>query len=218
MKNTALFVFALLISTFSFAQNTKYTEAMQSAITSMEEEDKLQAATNMFERIAGAATSEWLPQYYLAQCNLNLGWMASKNDDWKGFDAHIEKAYTALEAAEKIVGKKNAELLTLEAYVYQARIMRNPMINGPRFAGTIDGLLEKAQQLEPNNPRAYYLQGQQTFNMPSFLGGGAENALPLFETAAKKFAAFTPTSALHPNWGEGMNTRMLGIAKERVKG
>ncbi len=215
MKNLVVFTFALFISTFTFAQNAKYTEAMQSAITMMDDRVSMQNAANTFERIAGAAANEWLPQYYVAQSNLFLAWGELEKDNWKGFDAHIEKANKAIAAAKKITDK-NAELLTLEAYIYQARIMRNPMINGPRFAGTIDGLLEKAIELEPNNPRPYHLQGQQKFNMPSFLGGGAESALPLFETAAEKFASFAPESDLHPNWGKGQNERMIDIAKERI--
>lgn len=215
MKNLVVIVFALFISTFSFAQNAKYTEAMQNAITMMDENGGLQNAANTFDRIAGVASEEWLPQYYVAQCNLYLAWGALEKDDWKSFDAHIEKANVALDKAEALTGK-NAELLTLEAYVYQARIMRNPMVNGARFAGTIDALLAEAISLNPDNPRAYYIQGQQKFNMPSFLGGGADSALPIFETAAEKFTSFTPESELHPNWGKGNNERMLNIAKERI--
>ncbi|MEM9847519.1 MAG: hypothetical protein AAF847_06500, partial [Bacteroidota bacterium] len=126
----------------------------------------------------------------------------------KDCDQHVKVATETLAAAKKIAGE-NSELYVLEAYIYQARIMRSPMMNGPRFAGSVDEALAKAKAIDANNPRAYYLQGQQWLNMPSFMGGGKEKAIPQFELAAQKFESFQAASNLHPTWGKEQNKSLI---------
>jgi hypothetical protein len=67
--------------------------------------------------------------------------------------------------------------------------------------------------LNPQNPRAPFLQGMYTLNMPEFYGGGAARAKPLFEKAATLFEQ--PVSdALLPNWGKETNAYFLGETKK----
>lgn len=218
MKNVIIITLALFISFISFGQNDNYTTAMEEAIEKMwGDESNRQAAANTFERISQAMPNEWLPQYYAAYSNLMLGWEASERKEWKTFDAHFKKADAALAVAKEIAGE-HSELLVMEAYILQGRIMRNPMINGPRFSSSIDALLTKAMELDENNPRAYHVLANQWLNMPSFLGGGVEKALPLYEKANEKFEKFEQPSSIYPSWGRTYNDRMLAYATKKVNG
>ena len=68
---------------------------------------------------------------------------------------------------------------------------------------------EKAEAIDPKNPRVNYVRGQFALNMPEFYGGGAAKATPDIEKAAAKFADFKPTSPIHPTWGTAQNAAIL---------
>ena len=55
-------------------------------------------------------------------------------------------------------------------------------------------------ELNPNNPRLYYLQGESLFGTPVQFGGGHDKAKPVFEKALDLFKAEQP-KPLYPNWG-----------------
>jgi hypothetical protein len=77
--------------------------------------------------------------------------------------------------------------------------------------------LDKALQLNPDNPRVYYLRATMTFHMPEAYGGGAVKALPLYKTAAEKYNTFQPETSISPNWGKEMNEAELQKVLEMVK-
>jgi hypothetical protein len=45
------------------------------------------------------------------------------------------------------------------------------------------------------------MRAQMVMNMPSFMGGGKDKALPIFQQAKQKFDTFTSTNILCPRWG-----------------
>jgi cytochrome c-type biogenesis protein CcmH/NrfG len=73
--------------------------------------------------------------------------------------------------------------------------------------------LETAKKLNPENPRAYLLEGQDKFFTPEQYGGSKEEAKKLFEEALKKYEAFKPATAIDPNWGRGTTQYFLGQIK-----
>ncbi len=77
--------------------------------------------------------------------------------------------------------------------------------------------LDKAIQLNPDNPRVYFLRATMTFHMPEAYGGGAAKALPLFKTATEKFAAFESKTDISPNWGKEGNEAEYKKAMEQSK-
>jgi len=210
MKTLIALILTLGFVTNIFAQADKYETAMQEALQLFENDTEadLQKAANSFERIAGVATDEWLPRYYEGLSHLYLAGMAANDSKWDAYEQHLDKAQAAIDAA-KLKVASNSELAVLQAYVYQGRIWKNPMIRGAKYSPSVVSELEKAMKLDPNNPRASYLMAQQLYHTPSFFGGGADVALPHFEAAAEKYAKFEPASKLHPNWGQENNARFL---------
>ena len=63
-------------------------------------------------------------------------------------------------------------------------------------------------QLNPNNPRLYYLQGAGIFGTPEQFGGGKEKAKPVFEKAVALFKSGN-VKALYPRWGQKQAEDML---------
>ena len=216
MKKVLLIIIATLFVVITYAQNDQYQNAMSSALAKMEQSKSVadfQTAANSFNRIAQVATSEWLPYYYVAYSNMTAAWLSLEKEAYDDYDQYIKAAQKAIETAKE-ASNDEPEVYIMEAYIFQAKIMRNPMINGARYASTIETLLNQAKVLDPENPRAYYLMGQQLLNMPAFFGGGKDKALPEFESAAKKFDKYALVSTIHPNWGAKANASILS----RIKG
>jgi tetratricopeptide (TPR) repeat protein len=215
MKQLTIFVFAILISFTSFAQNDRYFSAMERGIGMIADErqamEDWQAASNFFERIANAESEKWLPKYYHAYTNMMMA-MTAYNEKTE-FEPYLDKAQKSLDAAKKLAPNES-EIYALQAYIYQGRIWSNMMVNGPKYSPMSHEACDKAIELNPNNPRPYYLKGSNTYFTPAFFGGGAENALPILEKANEKYMAYKAPSPLHPMWGQGSTEYFLNRAKK----
>lgn len=166
----------------------------------------VQANLAQLERVAAAAPSAWEPRYYQARGYLKLGFAGKEGDQQ---DKYFDQAQAALDQAKKLPGADQAEVLILQAYIYQGRIMVSPMTRGMVYAGRVAEALNQAKALAPDNPRVYLLLGNDLFYRPAMFGGGAEKAQPLYAKAKVLFTAFKPATALSPAWGEKMNDAML---------
>jgi hypothetical protein len=95
-----------------------------------------------------------------------------------------------------------SELLTLQAYAYQARLGVSPMARAQQYSEMVGEAVAKAQALNPANPRSYLVEANQVFHTPKMYGGGAEAAKSLYEQAQAKFATAVPAGPLAPSWGQ----------------
>lgn len=220
MKKIILFTAFLLINAILFAQSEKYIIAMEKALLQLDTAKTLegwQKSANTFERIAMNETSEWLPTYYNAYCHMMLAMQNMQLQKMDACTAHLDKAQMALDKAIALAPQES-EILTLQGYIYQGRIWENPMVKGAEFSPKVQEALQTAIGINSENPRPYYLMGQQLLFTPDFYGGGAKAALPWFEKAETKFANYKPTSRLHPNWGMGTNNYMLENTRKTLSG
>ena len=214
MKKSIIILSLLVIATLSsFAQNEKYISIMESTIPKLDIDkiESIQDAANTFERIASMETTEWLPNYYASYAYMRIAIYYMSQSDTEKMVASIEKAQVLLDKA-KAIESEHSEIYTLQGYIYQGHIWEGPMVNGALYSGKCYEQLEKAIALDPDNPRPYYLKGQNLFFTPSFFGGGPENAKPSLESANEKFATFKPASSIHPNWGAPKNKQLLDKA------
>ena len=186
------------------AYTTFLTEAIHDVLTSGDAVAG-QQALNKLGRAAQAQATDWRPRYYQAYGNIRLGFM-TENDEQQ--DKLFDQADANIQQARKL-GADESELQVLQAYVYQGRIMVSPMLRGMKFTGMVQESLNKAEKLNPANPRVYLLRGNDLYFRPAMFGGGAEAARPHYERARKVFAAAQP-AALAPSWGE---QQVLGILK-----
>ena len=215
MKNALLLFSFLFIGISLFAQNAKYDAAMTKAITRLDSAQTsaqhLESA-NDFARIASAEPKEWLPNYYAALGHLSAAFILLKENPSKAIET-IDVAQTSLDKA-KTLAPGESEIAVLQAYILIARVSENPMVKGQELSPKVFAELGKAAGMNPNNPRAPFLQGMYTMNMPEFYGGGATNAKPFFEKAAALFEREKP-EAIMPHWGKDTNAYFLEqIAKK----
>jgi len=191
------------ISLFSFSAIavSDYEKGMLKGLEMLKNANDLQASidvVNYFERVAEANKTEWLPLYYAGYASLSVGFQQEKvemKDDW------YQKGLGFVKKAE-LLKENESELLAMEGYLTLMYISNDPMKRAPSQTRNAIGLLEKAKALNPNNPRPWFIHGQNTFYTPEFYGGGAKNAKPLLDKALALYNAFTPENNLMPVWGK----------------
>ncbi|HEY4063313.1 MAG TPA: hypothetical protein VGM30_15510 [Puia sp.] len=204
MQKTLL-ALVLLITFAARAQSDKYVQAMQKNIAlldSAKSTDQLESLAATFERIGDAEKTQWLPYYYAALAQTWIGWNPATKDK----DANSAKINAYLAKAEAI--EKNGELYAVENMSATQQMLVDPqsryMTNGKDAATA----LQKGMQVDPNNPRLYYLQGMSLFGTPPQFGGGKDKAKPLFERSVALYKAAQP-KPLYPHWGQDQAVNML---------
>lgn len=205
MKTIILLIIAALLATCPvWAQSEQYKQAMSQAIRMMQTHSEkaapadILASANQFEHIASAAPKEWLPRYYAGLNYIYLGFMG-KDESEK--DQYLDQADSNLKAAEAIA-PENDELAVLKAYIAQARMVVDPMNRWQQYGPLFQAGLDKAKNLNPNNPRTYALEGTSLMYTPAQFGGGPDAACPVLKQANEKFASFKPATELSPMWGQ----------------
>lgn len=174
-----------------------------------------QANLAQLERAASAAPTAWEPRYYQARACLRLGFMSADGD---AQDKFFDQAQAALDQAKKLPRAEQAELLILQAYLYQGRIMVSPMTRGMIYSGRVSEALSLAEAGSPGNPRVALLRGNDLFYRPSMFGGGADKAKPFYQLAVLRFVGFQPATPLSPTWGAKMAAAMLAKASAAPAG
>lgn len=179
-----------------------YAEMMSAAIAELNSTGDpalLRQLAAKFERAGAAVDTDWLPSYYQAYALLLNVFQSQDGGDAK--DKTLDQAEAALARARQRHGDES-ELLTLQAYIYQARLGISPMLRSMKYSGLVNQTLAVAKALNPANPRLYLVQANNLYFTPEMFGGGADAAKPVYDEAARRYAAFRPSSLLAPGWGE----------------
>jgi hypothetical protein len=172
--------------------------------------------SNSFERIADAEKTQWLPYYYASLATVNAGYFLM-NGKMGGLadklDPLSEKAENLLAKAEAL-SKNNSEIYVVKKMIASLRMVADPMTRYMTYGPQATEALETARKLNPENPRTYYLEGQDKLFTPEQYGGSKEEAKKLFELALQKFDSFKPADNISPNWGRGSTLYFLEQAKK----
>ncbi|MCY7353237.1 MAG: hypothetical protein LH606_21685 [Cytophagaceae bacterium] len=214
MKTLVLSLALLGSSLLVYASDDKFVKAMETTLDKMKNAksvDDMQAAANQLERIAAAEPKEWLAPYWGSFAYAMMAWMSQGQGD--KMDGYLEKAEALLANAEKAGGSTD-ETAVLSAYIAQARMMVDPQSRWQTYGPKVQEGIAKAKQLNPANPRPYFLEGQSLLYTPEQFGGGKAKACPVLQEASEKFATFKPASSIHPNWDED---RLKTLLAECVK-
>jgi tetratricopeptide (TPR) repeat protein len=212
-----LFIILVLSSlSFSGFSNEAYQKAMTQSI-----EKLFQATTipefveiaNQFERISNNEKSEWLPLYYASYAYIMISFQEQENAKK---DQFLDQAQKYLDQA-MVIDPNESELHMLQGFLYPSRITIDPMTRGMELMPEMNKSLNKALELNPDNPRVYYLRATMTYHMPEAYGGGATIALPLYLVAVEKFRIFKPKTAISPNWGKEGNDAELKKIQETMQ-
>ena len=175
----------------------------------------LNAIAARLERAASVAPADWLPRYYQAYALLITAFLSSDNAEAK--DRTLDRAEAALVQARGLHGDES-ELLTLQAYIYSARLTVSPVARGLKYSGLVRETVAQAKLRNPANPRPYLVGANNVYYAPKMFGGGAASAQPLYQEAQAKYAAFQPDNALMPNWGQRQLQARLKECAAQING
>jgi tetratricopeptide (TPR) repeat protein len=192
----------VLFSLFSIGfANETYQKTMTESIEKLFQAKSIPEyveMANQFERISQIEKTEWLPLYYATFAYIMVSFQEPENAKK---DQYLDQAQKYLDQAMALEPNES-ELHMLQDFLYPSRITIDPMTRGMQLVPEMNKALDKALELNPDNPRVYYLRATMTFHMPEAYGGGAAKALPLFQLAEEKFGIFKPKTTISPNWGK----------------
>ena len=191
----------LLSSIMTYAQSDKYTTAMQTNLDmfdSAKTTADFQGVAAAFERIGDAEKTQWLPYYYAGLALTMPGWTDTKLDK----DANAERIKTLCDKADGLAkdNADKAEILAVKNMAATQQMLVDPQSRWSSYGQEGAGYLSKAKQLNPNNPRLYYLEGAGIFGTPEQFGGGKTKAKPVLQKAVELYKADQP-KPLYPRWG-----------------
>jgi hypothetical protein len=220
MKKSIVAIVMLTCSLGAIAQSEKFQKAMEQNIAGFDtvrSNDGWKDLGNSFQRIADAEKTQWLPYYYAALTHVMIGYnIAGASGGMGGFadktDPEADLAEQLLNKAQEI-GKENSEIYCVRKMIASLRLMADPMNRYQTALPAATEALEKAKSLNPENPRVYLLEAQDKFYTPEQYGGSKTEAKTLFETAMKKYEAFKPETAIHPQWGKSQAQYFLSQLK-----
>ena len=196
-----IFFFLLAISsTQLFAQSTKFTAAMKSALQDLKTASTPEAMIALeakFERIGDAEKTEWLPYYYAGTLKSRLSMQHAGGDPDKLADDAV-----VLAAKADSLSPKNSEVFCLKAMAASSKLMVDPQTRWMQYGAEFNKMLETAKKLDTANPRPFVLQAISIKNTPEAFGGGCTRAKPLAQKAVKLLADFKPATELSPVWGK----------------
>jgi hypothetical protein len=187
---------ATLFIVFAVAAQGKFEQGMGKAFQ-LWGEGKNTEASAMFERIALAEPTSWLPNYYVALVNTTA---AFRTKEKQQIDLLLTKAQNALDI-ELIKAPSNAELIVLQAMIHTAWIAYDPMTNGQKLSGTVMELYGKALALAPENPRAVFGKAEFEIGAAQFWGTDTKPMCAQIDKAIGLFATFKPETPFSPKWG-----------------
>jgi hypothetical protein len=160
-------------------------------------EGKNTEASDMFERIASAQKISWLPNYYVALVNTTTTF---ETQDKTQISAMLTKAQNALDI-EMIKDQNNAELYVMQAMIYTAWVVADPMTNGMKYSAKVMEAYAKAKAIDPKNPRVVFGAADYQLGGAKWTGVDTKPLCQEVEKAIGLFATFKPETPFSPKWG-----------------
>ncbi|SHM57816.1 hypothetical protein [Flavobacterium chilense] len=185
-----LFICSLL------SAQTQFEQGMGKAF-GLWKEGKNTEASALFERIAAADKTSYLPNYYVALINTTSAF--SEKDKTK-IDLLLTKAQDALDI-ELIKDQNNAELYAMQALIYTAWVVADPMTNGMRYSAKIMETYAKGKAIDPNNPRIVFGEADYQIGGAKWTGADTKPLCAQIDKAVELFATFKPATPFSPKWG-----------------
>jgi len=210
MKRIILAITFCSAMLFSFAQSDRYAAGMKKNLAlfdSVKTTAEYQSLSDAFIRIGDAEKTQWQPYYYAALALSTAGWIGQLDKD-----DNASKMNTLCDKAEALATTDAAksEICAIRNMSATQQMMVDPQSRYMQYGPAAAAALKTGMQLNPNNPRLYYLQGMSLFNTPAQFGGGKDKAKPVFEKAISLYNAEQP-DGFSPRWGKQQATAQLAL-------
>lgn len=174
---------------------------------------RLTNAAAMLDRVLTVTPRDPLLLYYRA---LALWRIAS-------VDIGLEKtddAKRALDEADRLLEQATAKSPTADALALRSSVVGQMIgISGNPLSGMLlgpkaSGFLDRAMELEPNNPRVWLISGMSAMFTPAMFGGGTDKAERDLRKAIERFDTEKPVAPA-PSWGRADAYIWLGQALQK---
>lgn len=206
MKKLTCILFTL--AAFALQAQTQYEKGMEKAFSLWQSGD-MNGAEQLFERIAKAETTEWLPHYYIAQINSLKSW---EEKDLNILKAQLDKAQSHIDQA-KAISPNNPEILVMQAHIYTNWVAYDGATYGMKYGGLVSSIYAQAYELAPENPRVVYNKAEWDMGSAKYFGKDTAPYCKDIEKSIELFANFKPESPFHPNWGKERAEQVLADCK-----
>lgn len=171
-----------LVFAFNLSAQTPYEKGMNKAF-SLWKTQKNAAATQLFERIASAEKTNWLPSYYAATILIIDGFAIK---DEAALKTHLNKAQALLDQATAI-SEGNPEILITQAMLNTVYIAFDGQKYGMTLSGQNAQLYSKALAIAPNNPRVVLGKAEWDMGAAKFFG---QSTAPFCEAIKRSITLF----------------------------
>ena len=193
---TKLFIAIVLFVTSLVSAQGQFEQGMGKAF-GLWKEGKNTEASDMFERIASAEKTSWLPNYYVALINTTEAFNPANKEK---VSILLDKANAALEI-ELTKNPNNVELLVVQAMSKTALLASNPMTYGMTLSPKITEIYTMASLLAPENPRVVLCKAEFGIGGAKWTGADVKQLCGQIEKSIELFAKFKPETPFSPKWG-----------------
>ena len=190
ITSIAFFICSLL------SAQSQYEQGMGKAMQ-LWGEGKSEEASALFERIASAEKTNWLPNYYVAMVNTTEAFDPKNKEK---LPALLTKAQDAIDNAT-VISPNNPEIMVVQAMLYTAWIVQDPMTNGMKYSGKAMEQYFKAQAIAPENPRVVFCKAEFEIGGAKWTGANTKVLCKEVERSIDLFAKFKPETPFSPKWG-----------------
>lgn len=218
---------AVVLSVAAHAQSDKYMDAMKKNLALFDSAKTPADFENIaagFQRIGDAEKTQWLPYYWQGLALASIGWKyfpdphgvtEVKVDNLsQTVDDLASRINATADKADAVATDNNAksEIQTIRYMALTQQMIVDPQSRYMTYGAQAGQALQKAIQLNPNNPRAYYLQAMGVYGTPEQYGGGKAPAKPLFQKAVDLGKA-EQVQPLYPHWSLDQAVNMLALCQ-----
>lgn len=211
MKKISVLLCILLQMGLVKAQDKSYEKEMLKNVQYLDtvqwNYDSYKQVADRFAFIGERASAEWRPLYYHAYC---VSMMSRMVKDPVRMDSLTDVADVALRKADSL-SSNNAEIYSLKALNVANKINADFMKRGLSYSKIANDILDRAQELNADNPRIFYVRGMLTYFRPKAFGGGKEQAKPQLEKALALYSTEKQKNKLDPHWGKADVEDLLGV-------
>lgn len=161
------------------------------------EEDKLDEASNLFERIATAESDEWLPSYYVAEIAIIKNWKDFENRKVSDLKLNLDKAQEFVNSI-RTIDPETSYADYLQAQLYTVWVAHDGMKYGMKYVGQIGSLYQKVVTQESDNPMFISSKAGWDMGSAKYFGTSVEPYCAELRRAIELFATFKPETEFHP--------------------
>lgn len=211
MKNVIIMLVAL-IPVSGFAQKQGDTSPLEQLVAKFDEATTVVDYETLEAQFAALSETDrqWLPPYYAALCNANIGFLLEKEGE--RIEPYSDRGLEQLKEARSLIDsatqrKELAEVYVVASLLYRTKVFINPMTMGRKYGPTAGKYLELALKIDADNPRAIYVDAWNKYHTPKAWGGDKRLAKELAQKSLALLA--NEEQGIQPHWGARESKQLI---------